>query len=424
LNIAQWFDMKVNPIRLSEGPILVEQLRLTMSNVGAAVVPSTLLALSMVWALSNHDNALALWIWCAVEIVSTLNMYRYARGYLSSVIPVDQSRCMAKVLVLMNAVHGLIWGVLSWITMGTSDPTSIVLVVAVACGIVGAAMATTSAVPLVFIAFALPQLGVMAAKLWLLGYANYRVLSIAMVLYLISLLGQALNSARATRDAIEIRFKLLASQKQLHEIEQREVLRQERRRLMQDLHDGLGSSLRTALWAVEKGNIDEHAVVSVLKSCIDDMKLAVDSMEPVQTDLLLLLATLRFRLDPRLENTGIDLHWDVIDVPALDWLDPKSALHILRILQEAFTNVIKHAHATEIRVATSVDGPWAVVTISDNGAGFLIERAPQSGGKGLANQMHRAQSIGAEIALESGDFGTLFSLRLPIVTQSNSGTVV
>ena len=183
---------------------------------------------------------------------------------------------------------------------------------------------------------------------------------------------------------------------------------------MQDLHDGLGSSLRTALWSVEKGNIGEQAVANVLKSCIDDMKLAIDSIEPVQTDLLLLLATLRFRLDPRLENTGIDMHWDVIDVPALVWLDPKSALHILRILQEAFTNVIKHAQATEISVGTGVEGSWVVVTIHDNGTGFLIERALQSGGKGLTNLKHRAQAIGADVSWDSSDAGTCFTLRMPI----------
>ena len=401
-------------MRLAEDRILVEQLRLIMSNVGAAVVPSTLLALSMVWALSNDNNALALRIWCAVEILSTFNIYRYARSYLAHVIPVDQVRHIAKVRVSMDAVHGLIWGALSWIAMDASDPTSIVLVVAVASGIAGAAMATTSAVPLVFIAFALPQLGIMAIKLWLLGYENYHVLSIAMILYVVSLLGQAINSSRATMNAIETRFELSASQKQLHEIERRESVNRERQRLMQDLHDGLGSSLRTALWAAEKGNIDNRAVVNVLKNCIDDIKLTVDSMEPIQSDLLLLLATLRYRLEPRLENTGIDLYWDVVDVPALDWLDPKSALHILRILQEAFANAIQHAQATELRISTGVDSPWCVVTISDNGVGFSIEQALQRGGKGITNQIHRAQIIGAEVAWMPGDFGTRFQLRLPI----------
>ena len=185
--------------------------------------------------------------------------------------------------------------------------------------------------------------------------------------------------------------------------------------MMQDMHDGVGSSLRTALWAVEKGCLGEDAIADVLRNCIDDLKLAIDSMEPVQTDLLLLLATWRFRLEPRLENTGITLHWDVSDVPVLDWLDPKSALHILRILQEALTNVIKHAKATEIRVGTPVEGTsWVVVTLTDNGCGFSVAAAHERGGKGLANLKHRAQALGADIVWSSSPSGTCVSLRLPV----------
>jgi signal transduction histidine kinase len=130
------------------------------------------------------------------------------------------------------------------------------------------------------------------------------------------------------------------------------MLSQERQRLMQDMHDGLGSSLVSALRVVEDGRLQDMQVAEVLKSCIDDLKLAIDSMEPVEADLLLLLATLRFRLGSRLESTGIILRWEISDVPALDWLDPRNALHILRILQEAFANILKHAQASEIRVTT------------------------------------------------------------------------
>src|SRR5450830_1864564 len=124
---------------------------------------------------------------------------------------------------------------------------------------------------------------------------------------------------------------------------------------MQDMHDGLGSSLISALRVVEHGKMSDAEVAQVLKGCIDDLKLPIDSMEPVEADLLLLLATLRFRLAPRVESAGIRLLWKVETVPALDWIDPRNALHILRILHAAFTNIIKHTHATEIRVATSVE---------------------------------------------------------------------
>src|SRR5450830_1817985 len=120
---------------------------------------------------------------------------------------------------------------------------------------------------------------------------------------------------------------------------------------MQDMHDGLGSSLISALRVVEHGKMSDAEVAQVLRGCIDDLKLAIDSMEVVEADLLLLLATLRFRLAPRLDSVGIRLHWEVQDLPALNWLTPGNSLHILRILQEAFANIIKHAQATEISVA-------------------------------------------------------------------------
>lgn len=111
---------------------------------------------------------------------------------------------------------------------------------------------------------------------------------------------------------------------------------------LSDMHDGLGSSLNSALRVVEHGRMSTDKVAEILKDCLDDLNLTIDSMESVDADLLLLLASLRYRLDPRLESTGITLHWDIQILPELDWIDPRNALHILRILQEAFTNIIKH----------------------------------------------------------------------------------
>jgi signal transduction histidine kinase len=97
-----------------------------------------------------------------------------------------------------------------------------------------------------------------------------------------------------------------------------------------------------------------HEVAAVLAECIDDLKLAIDSIEPVDQDLLLLLATLRFRIGARLENGGIILHWNVSDIPPLDWLNPSCSLHVLRILQEALSNIIKHSGATEVSLSTRI----------------------------------------------------------------------
>jgi signal transduction histidine kinase len=232
-----------------------------------------------------------------------------------------------------------------------------------------------------------------------------------------------------TQRLAEREAELLQSHERLREIEQRELLTRERTRLMQDMHDGMGSSLRSALWAVEHGQQTEAMLADILKNCIDDLKLAIDSMEPVQTDLLLLLATWRFRLEPRLHNTGIRLCWAVTDIPPIPWLEPHSALHILRILQEALTNIMKHAHATEVRVATGVEGEGVWLSIQDNGVGLAATSVPPETpqlalppGRGLNNMRQRAQAIQASLTLcpaqHCPPHGTLLRLWLPLTQQN------
>ena len=209
--------------------------------------------------------------------------------------------------------------------------------------------------------------------------------------------------------------ELTNSHQRLRAAEHQQTLNNERKRLTQDMHDGLGSSLVTALRVVEAGGMREAELGEVLKNCIDDLKLTIDSLEPVEADLLLLLATLRFRLGPRLKAAGISLQWDVTDVPKLDWLDPRNALHILRILQESFANILKHTRATEIRVTTAAAGDGVQVSIKDNGQGFDVDAALAAAlGRGLHNQQRRAQAISGTANWTSGAAGTRFTLWLPV----------
>jgi signal transduction histidine kinase len=209
--------------------------------------------------------------------------------------------------------------------------------------------------------------------------------------------------------------ELALSYQRLIEIEHKQTLAGERLRLMQDMHDGLGSSLQSALWAVERGQLDENAIPDILRACIDDLHLTIDSLEPVEADLLLLLATLRYRLGERLRLAGMRLQWAVADVPPLEWIDPRTALHILRILQEALSNIVKHTNATEIRVATAFDDAGVTVSIADNGPGFDLAAARRRGGKGLLNQQRRAAAIGGAIDWAPVDGGgTRVLLWLPL----------
>ncbi len=214
--------------------------------------------------------------------------------------------------------------------------------------------------------------------------------------------------------------ELLASHEQLRELERQRTLTAERQRMMQEMHDGIGSSLMSALRMVERGRASTGDTAQVLRDCIDDLKLAIDSLTPVDADLLALLAAVRFRLAPRLKAAGIELHWNVQDLPPLPWLDPQNALHVLRIVQEVLTNILKHSQATVIDVATAQEEGGVVVRLRDNGAAFVPADLPADlpvaaiTGKGLFNVRQRALALGGRCRWAPWDGGGEFSLWLPL----------
>jgi signal transduction histidine kinase len=196
--------------------------------------------------------------------------------------------------------------------------------------------------------------------------------------------------------------ELEESHRRLRVVEQEQAVIGERQRLMREMHDGLGSSLMSSLVMVENGKLDAGQIAEVLRESIDDLKLTIDSLEPMENDLLTLLGTLRYRLGKRLGAAGIKLDWKVEETPPLPWLNPTSALQILRILQEALTNTLKHARASVIRVETLFDATTISIRLTDNGVGFDAKADRQlHDGRGLKNLERRADTLGANIQIES-----------------------
>ncbi|KQY89161.1 MULTISPECIES: ATP-binding protein [Roseateles] len=206
---------------------------------------------------------------------------------------------------------------------------------------------------------------------------------------------------------------LQAQNAQLREVERQQALLLERQRIMADMHDGLGSSLLSALVAMEQGSMSHEQCVEVLRECVDDLRLVIDSLEPVGHDLVSLLATMRYRLGKRLQIGGLKLEWDVQDLPPLAWLEPPDALHVLRLMQEALNNVLKHASASRVRMVTRHHGSYVEIRVEDDGAGFDLQTIQH--GRGLKSQIKRAQRLGGKLRIDSTPgMGTRLSLRLPV----------
>jgi len=198
----------------------------------------------------------------------------------------------------------------------------------------------------------------------------------------------------------------------MNELEQQRAVTAERQRIMSDMHDGVGGHLISTLSLVEQGDLSSAEVAAALRECLDDLRLTIDSLEPTENDLLPVLGNLRYRIDERLRKQGIDLDWQVSEVPKLVCMTPQNVLHVLRILQEAFTNVVKHARASAVQVETGVDAPGrhVYIRVRDNGHGYEEEHA----GHGFANMRRRAQVIGADLRIDPSPSGTTLSLFLPV----------
>ena len=227
---------------------------------------------------------------------------------------------------------------------------------------------------------------------------------------------QALREARALNKTLEERVReredeLSRQFARSRELENRDILSRERQRLMREMHDGLGGQLVSSLALVEAGADADPELVAALRDSLDELRLVIFSLDPGTGEVPALLAALRARLEPTLERRGARFRWRVGDAPTPARFGQDQFLNLLRIVQEAITNAIRHAAPTVIEVATSVDDGNLVIAVRDDGCGFpdSLQR-----GRGLTNMEHRARELGGQLRFASNGDGTSVELRLPL----------
>jgi signal transduction histidine kinase len=192
--------------------------------------------------------------------------------------------------------------------------------------------------------------------------------------------------------------ELAANFVRLRALERDRALADERQRIMRELHDGVGSQLLSSLAMVERGAADRDDVVRALRECLDDMRLAIDTLAPESADLVGALGNLRYRFAPRFEALGVASRWNVSTLPDPLPLSPHHSLQLLRIVQESFANVLKHAQARTVTVEAVVEDGTLVLQVSDDGVGIV--ETPNGSGRGLRNMQRRAAEAGATLRVE------------------------
>lgn len=231
---------------------------------------------------------------------------------------------------------------------------------------------------------------------------------------------QGLTRANATLEqrVAERTVEIERAHEQLRAFEQEHARVAERQRIMGDIHDGLGASLVSLLSVVQTRHAEPAEVERRVHDALQELRLAVDSQDTMDGDLLTALATIRFRMRDALEAAGITLEWDVTDIPPLDHLSSRHLLGVQRIVLEALTNAIRHAKATCVSVSLVSAADHVAILIIDNGRGF--DAAAQVHlGRGLAGMRRRANAAGFTLRIESAtERGTRITLTLPLKPPS------
>lgn len=193
---------------------------------------------------------------------------------------------------------------------------------------------------------------------------------------------------------------------------------EEREHLLQDMHDGFGSQLVSARLLAEHGQLQSKDLADLIQECMADLYLVTDALSSPEATLIDGLADLQYRSEQRFIHLPIAWDWQ-IDIDSLPPLPHRSILHILRIVQEAVNNAIKHANPSLIKVHAFCS-PEGSLEIHISNDGIAMPEQPRKG-RGVAGMLQRARQIGAQLEIGSEASGTTVSLRLnPELSQATA----
>ena len=203
-----------------------------------------------------------------------------------------------------------------------------------------------------------------------------------------------------------------------------EATQAERRRLRQELHDGLGPSLTGVGLGLEAAQsqplAEEPATAELLRrlraevaGSLEEIRRIIEDLRPVSLDGADLVTALRRRVSAAADGglvTRLDVRLELPPLPA------ETEIALFRIADEALTNVVRHAGADSCTVTLSV-ADMVRLTVEDDGVGF---DQPRAGGVGIGSMRERAERLGGRVSVERRTPGTVVTAELPLPDRAVS----
>ena len=234
--------------------------------------------------------------------------------------------------------------------------------------------------------------------------------------------------ARITAENARLLDRLIETERRFRRIS-RGVLRvqeEERAKISRDLHDGIGQSLtalkiQLELMEQEAGKAQAAlaprigAVRELAESCLSEVREMARLLRPQMLDDLGLEPTLRWLARTVEERTGVAAE---LDLELGDPVDPDAETLVFRLVQEALTNIVKHAGVRRARVRVKASPESILLTVEDEGAGFdaaaVLAGTEEEKGFGVRAMRDRVQSFNGRFQIESSPGRTVLEAEIPL----------
>ena len=204
---------------------------------------------------------------------------------------------------------------------------------------------------------------------------------------------------------------------------------EERQRIARELHDEMGPALTAVIINLQliSGSTDEEKsnrwltdsieIVDRMVQQVRDLSLA---LRPPLLDEVGFLSAIRGYLETQAERTGLQIQ--INGPPELDALPPEIEITAFRVIQEAVSNVIRHAKSTKVEVSIELEAQILILSVEDDGVGFdpsvAINASAPGSALGLVGMQERVQILGGEFTFESSlGEGTRVDVRIPVEVE-------
>lgn len=208
-----------------------------------------------------------------------------------------------------------------------------------------------------------------------------------------------------------------------------EAQEEERTRIARELHDESGQSLTSLKISLDllRTSLPEEMtevrqslndMLELTNQTINNLRLLSHNLRPPGLDVYGLDAALDGLCQDFQAHTAVQVRYNGADLPDLP---PLAALALYRFAQEALTNAIKHARASQIDVHLSLDSDTIMVIVADNGAGFTppnLEVSLPSAGSGLVGMVERLEMANGRLTIDSSPgAGSRLTAVVPLTTE-------